>query len=74
MQAVAVFLWDSGLIWLLVPMAALFLRSLALAIGAYVTFLGIGWLIVGESLVIGLSTLAVGTGLTIYGVRNRWQD
>ena len=74
MQTVAVLLWDSGLIWLMIPMAALFLRSFALALGCSVTFLCIGWVRIGESLAIGPPTLATGTGLAISGVRNRWQD
>lgn len=72
MQAVAVFLWDTGLIWLLLPIAAAFLRSIALAIGCYVTFLGVGWATEGGSLAIGLTMLAIGVGLVIYGLCNRW--
>lgn len=74
MQAVATFVWDSGLIWLLLLAGAVFLRSFLLALGAYVLFLGIGWIIVGESPIVGLTMLVFGAGLVYYGIRERGRD
>lgn len=71
MQAVAVFLYDSGLIWLLLLFGGSLLRSFFLALGAYVALLAIGWLTVGDSLAVGLPMLIVGAVLVYFGVRTR---